>query len=141
MSQSTDREPVPDQAEFNAFFPSRYSLTQYVPPETDFDGASYTVMREGSKVFLTLEPKLEVQRRFAAKLRKTQARSRCPRYPKKLLEAEFMLVDKRCWLSSLAEYDVDADALCFVQSSPTEQSEVIRAGGKLEKEGVRSLRS
>jgi D-lactate dehydratase / protein deglycase len=34
--QST--EPTPDPAERNAFFPSPYSLGQYVPPRTDFDG-------------------------------------------------------------------------------------------------------
>ena len=32
-------EPTPDAAERNAFFPSPYSLGQYVPPRTDFDGA------------------------------------------------------------------------------------------------------
>lgn len=31
-------EPTPDAAERNAFFPSPYSLGQYVPPRTDFDG-------------------------------------------------------------------------------------------------------
>lgn len=31
-------EPTPDPAERNAFFPSPYSLGQYVPPQTDFDG-------------------------------------------------------------------------------------------------------
>lgn len=40
-SQSADREPVPVQAEFNALFPSKFSLTQYVPSKTDFDGANY----------------------------------------------------------------------------------------------------
>lgn len=32
--------PVPDRAEHNAFFPSEYSLGQYVPKKTDFDGAA-----------------------------------------------------------------------------------------------------
>ncbi|ETS61588.1 hypothetical protein PaG_04343 [Moesziomyces aphidis] len=41
MSQTNDRQPVADQAEFNAFFPSPFSLTQYVPSKTDFDGAKY----------------------------------------------------------------------------------------------------
>ena len=40
MSQN-DKAPVPDQAEDNAYFPSPYSLTQYVSPKTDFDGADY----------------------------------------------------------------------------------------------------
>ncbi|GAA1482798.1 protein deglycase HchA [Gordonia sinesedis] len=33
------KTPVPDAAEHNAFFPSEYSLGEYVPPKTDFDGA------------------------------------------------------------------------------------------------------
>ncbi|MHA0289871.1 glyoxalase III HchA [Mycobacterium sp. C3-094] len=36
-SDDVSREPRPDEAEDNAFFPSPYSLTQYVPPRTDFD--------------------------------------------------------------------------------------------------------
>lgn len=38
MTAST--APVPDRAENNAFFPSEYSLSQYVPRTTDFDGAA-----------------------------------------------------------------------------------------------------
>ncbi|BDA65381.1 glyoxalase III HchA [Actinomyces capricornis] len=38
MTASTT--PVPDRAEHNAFFPSEYSLSQYVPRTTDFDGAA-----------------------------------------------------------------------------------------------------
>jgi len=34
-------EPTPDAAERNAFFPSPYSLGQYVPPRTDFDGVDH----------------------------------------------------------------------------------------------------
>lgn len=52
MSQSADREPVPDQAEFNAFFPSKFSLTQYVPSKTDFDGANYDSYNGKWKVLL-----------------------------------------------------------------------------------------
>lgn len=33
------KKPVEDAAEHNAFFPSPFSLGQYVPPKTDFDGA------------------------------------------------------------------------------------------------------
>lgn len=36
----TSTTPVRDAAEHNAFFPSEYSLGQYVPPTTDFDGAA-----------------------------------------------------------------------------------------------------
>ncbi len=49
MSKSSDRAPVADQAEFDAWFPSPYSLTQYVPPETDFDGADYPNAYKGGK--------------------------------------------------------------------------------------------
>ncbi|EGX91349.1 ThiJ/PfpI domain-containing protein [Cordyceps militaris CM01] len=37
---SNDRAPVADTAEINAWFPSPYSLTQYVPATTDFAGTS-----------------------------------------------------------------------------------------------------
>lgn len=37
------KEPTPDQAEHNAFFPSPYSLAEYVPSRTDFDGANHAV--------------------------------------------------------------------------------------------------
>ncbi|WP_315582975.1 glyoxalase III HchA [Actinomyces viscosus] len=39
MSMTASKTPVPDRAEHNAFFPSEYSLGQYVPARTDFDGA------------------------------------------------------------------------------------------------------
>lgn len=35
------RTPVPDPAEDNAYFPSPYSLSQYVPSKTDFTGVQY----------------------------------------------------------------------------------------------------
>ncbi|MGW0039327.1 glyoxalase III HchA [Gordonia sp. NPDC003376] len=39
MAQDTqDRNPTPDPAEKNAFFPSPYSLSQYTSDKTDFDG-------------------------------------------------------------------------------------------------------
>lgn len=44
-----DRAPVPDQAEFNAWFPSKFSLTQYTSPKTDFDGANYPNAYKGGK--------------------------------------------------------------------------------------------
>ena len=49
MSNSSDRKPVADQAEADAWFPSPYSLTQYVPPKTDFDGADYPNAYKGNK--------------------------------------------------------------------------------------------
>lgn len=35
------KEPTPDDAEDNAFFPSPYSLSQYTSPKTDFDGVQH----------------------------------------------------------------------------------------------------
>jgi len=49
MSDNSDRKPVADQAEDNAWFPSPYSLTQYVSPKTDFDGADYPNAYKGGK--------------------------------------------------------------------------------------------
>lgn len=41
MFNTSDRKPVPDQAEADAWFPSPFSLTQYVTSKTDFNGAEY----------------------------------------------------------------------------------------------------
>ncbi|MFG3048517.1 glyoxalase III HchA [Streptomyces sp. NPDC048241] len=43
MSDATDlsKDPAPDPAEDNAFFPSPYSLSKYTAPKTDFDGAQH----------------------------------------------------------------------------------------------------
>lgn len=49
MSKSSDRAPVADKAEADAWFPSPFSLTQYVPPKTDFDGADYPNAYNGEK--------------------------------------------------------------------------------------------
>merc|ERR1711977_780278 len=45
----SDRDPIVDQAEANAFFPSPFSLTQYVTSKTDFDGANYPNKFTGGK--------------------------------------------------------------------------------------------
>ncbi|XWW99715.1 hypothetical protein V2A60_007727 [Cordyceps javanica] len=46
---SDDRAPVADPAEFNAWFPSPYSLSQYVPAKTDFAGADYPKPYSGGR--------------------------------------------------------------------------------------------
>lgn len=46
---SNDKAPVRDQAEDDAYFPSPFSLTQYVSPKTDFDGADYPNKYTGGK--------------------------------------------------------------------------------------------
>lgn len=49
MANASDRQPIADQAEANAWFPSKFSLTQYVPSKTDFDGADYPNAYRGGK--------------------------------------------------------------------------------------------
>jgi len=34
-----DKQPQPDPAELNAFFPSPYSLSQFTSPKSDLSGA------------------------------------------------------------------------------------------------------
>ena len=44
MSQDVNelsKQPTPDKAEDNAFFPSPYSLSQYTATKTDFDGVEH----------------------------------------------------------------------------------------------------
>lgn len=43
------RTPVPDTAEYNAFFPSEYSLSLYTAPKTDFDGVKFDAPYTGGK--------------------------------------------------------------------------------------------
>jgi molecular chaperone Hsp31 and glyoxalase 3 len=40
-ADDSSKDPTPDQAEDNAFFPSPYSLTQYTRPKTDFGGVEH----------------------------------------------------------------------------------------------------
>lgn len=40
-ADNLSRDPTPDQAEDNAFFPSPYSLSQYTSPRTDFSGVRH----------------------------------------------------------------------------------------------------
>lgn len=49
MSPSSDRSPVRDQAEDDAWFPSPYSLLQYTSSKTDFAGADYPNAYKGGK--------------------------------------------------------------------------------------------
>ncbi len=43
------KTPVADRAEYNAFFPSSYSLSQYTAPKTDFDGLKFDQPYTGGK--------------------------------------------------------------------------------------------
>ncbi len=52
QSDTLSREPTRDPAEYDAWFPSPYSLSQYIPPKTDFDGADYPNPHKGGKKIL-----------------------------------------------------------------------------------------
>lgn len=49
-----DRNPSPDPAEDNAFFPSPYSLSQYTSSKTDYDGTTYPKPYTGNKKILMI---------------------------------------------------------------------------------------
>ena len=51
-TETLSRAPTADPAEENAWFPSPYSLSQYIPPKTDFDGADYPAPHRGGKKIL-----------------------------------------------------------------------------------------
>ena len=51
---SNDKNPTPDLAEDNAFFPSPYSLSQYTAPKTDYDGTTYSAPYTGTKKVLMI---------------------------------------------------------------------------------------
>jgi len=48
------KEPTPDQAERNAFFPSPFSLAEYVPSGTDFDRANGVVANTSRRMILLI---------------------------------------------------------------------------------------
>ncbi|MDD9314604.1 glyoxalase III HchA [Acinetobacter lactucae] len=49
-----DKNPTPDLAEDNAFFPSPYSLSQYTAPKTDYDSTTYSTPYTGNKKVLMI---------------------------------------------------------------------------------------
>lgn len=53
-TNTDDRNPTPDVAEDNAFFPSPYSLSQYTSPKTDYDGTTYPNPYQGDKKILMI---------------------------------------------------------------------------------------
>jgi molecular chaperone Hsp31 and glyoxalase 3 len=50
----SDRKPQPDPAEDRAFFPSRYSLSQFTSPKSDLSGADYPAPYKGGKKILMI---------------------------------------------------------------------------------------
>ena len=43
------KQPVADRAEYNAFFPSEYSLSVYTAPKTDYNGVKFSQPYSGDK--------------------------------------------------------------------------------------------
>ncbi|RAI59761.1 glyoxalase III HchA [Roseicella frigidaeris] len=48
------KEPQPDEAEFNAFFPSPFSLKQFTSPKSDLAGADYPQPYRGTRRILVI---------------------------------------------------------------------------------------
>ena len=46
---SDDKRPTADSAEYNAFFPSPYSLSQFTSPKSDLSGADYPQPYKGER--------------------------------------------------------------------------------------------
>ena len=53
-NQTVDKNPRPDPAEENAFFPSSYSLSQFTSPKSDLSGAEYPTPYKGGKKILMI---------------------------------------------------------------------------------------
>ncbi len=49
MTEQLDKQPTPDQAEENAFFPSAYSLGKFTSTKSDLDGTDYPNAYRGGK--------------------------------------------------------------------------------------------
>ena len=55
MSQNpASKQPTPDAAEYNAFFPSPYSLAEFTRPKSDLDGADYPHPYTGTRRILVI---------------------------------------------------------------------------------------
>jgi molecular chaperone Hsp31 and glyoxalase 3 len=48
------KEPKPDEAEFNAFFPSPFSLNQFTSPKSNMEGAYYPQLYRGTRRILVI---------------------------------------------------------------------------------------
>lgn len=48
------KEPQPDEAEFNAFFPSKFALGQFTSPKSDLEGADYPQPYKGTRRILVI---------------------------------------------------------------------------------------
>ena len=48
------KDPQPDKAEFNAFFPSKFALGQYTSPKSDLEDADYPQSYQGARRILVI---------------------------------------------------------------------------------------
>lgn len=54
MADEKSKQPQPDRAEENAFFPSAYSLSQFTKPVSDLSGADYPERHQSGKKILVI---------------------------------------------------------------------------------------
>lgn len=54
VDTSSDKAPVPDKAEFNAYFPSAYSLGKFASSTVEIEGADYATPYKGSRKILMI---------------------------------------------------------------------------------------
>lgn len=54
MTTDSHKQPQVDEAEFNAFFPSKYSLEQFTSPKSDLEGADYPQPYTGEQRILII---------------------------------------------------------------------------------------
>ena len=48
------KDPQPDEAEFNAFFPSKFALSQFTSPKSDLEDADYSQPYKGTRRILLI---------------------------------------------------------------------------------------
>lgn len=53
-TQATDKSPTPDRAEYNAFFPSPFSLGQFTSSKSNLEGAEYPAPYAGKRRILVI---------------------------------------------------------------------------------------
>ena len=54
MTTELSKQPQVDEAEFNAFFPSKFSLSQFTSPKSNLDGADYAQPYQGKRRILII---------------------------------------------------------------------------------------
>ena len=54
MTTELSKQPQVDEAEFNAFFPSKYSLSQFTSAKSNLEGADYPQPYQGKRRILVI---------------------------------------------------------------------------------------